>query len=240
LNILLLDDEKNELDALADIVTASGHSVRAFTDAEELISFHTENPVAADAAILDILLAGQDLNGIDTAGALRERGFPGPVVFLSSSREYGPETYKVSAAGYLIKPVTKENAAEALHILGSSVAAIKAKDDAYIMVRSAGGLRKIFLCDLLYVEATGNKLNFHLSGGEIFTVRTALKDYEQELLADERFARSHRAFIVNLTYVSSVRGTVATMLDGSQVYVAKTHTKFKEAFILSRLRGETP
>jgi DNA-binding LytR/AlgR family response regulator len=177
------------------------------------------------------------MGGIDVARRLRAQGFAGPIVFLSSSREYGPESYEVNAAGYLLKPAAPAKVAEALRAISGLVATQKSRDEAAILLTGGATPRKIFFRNLMYVEVTGNRLNYHLSGGEVVCVRGTMKDCAAILLADARFATSHRSFIVNVDYVVSVRGDTATLLDGSTVYVTKTHVAFKEKFIRQKSGG---
>jgi two-component system LytT family response regulator len=237
MNLLVLDDEPAARDHLVGLLRGLGQTVAAFSDGDALLAHHNQHPHAPDGAVLDILLQGQERSGVDVARELRRQGFAGPVAFLSSSREYGPESYEVQAADYLLKPATPAAVADALRVMGVAVASQKARDEAFLLVTSKKMPRNLFFSDLMYVEVTGNRLHFHLSGGETVIVRGALKDYAPALLADGRFVASHRAFIVNLDYVASVRGDTATLLDGSIVHVAKTHIAFKEKFIRRKSGG---
>jgi DNA-binding LytR/AlgR family response regulator len=237
MNLLVLDDEPAALDHLVGLLRGFGHKVTAFSTGSRLLAHHRRNPRAPDAVVLDILLQGQERSGVDVARELRRQGFAGAVVFLSSSREYGPESYEVQAAGYLLKPATPATVAEVLRVIGGAVTAQKAQDEASLLITSGKMPRKLFFSELMYVEVTGNRLHFHLSGGETVSVRGTLKDYAPALLADDRFAASHRAYIVNLDYVAAVRGDTATLLDGSAVYVSKAHVAFKEKFIRQKAGG---
>jgi two-component system LytT family response regulator len=237
MNIIVLDDEQDVLDMESALIRNQGHHVISFTSGGELLAFYDKNPRPTDAAVLDIILKDQTLSGIDTARRLRAQGFEGPIVFLSSSREYGPESYEVNAAGYLEKPVTPEKISVLLQICGGIIARRKTQSEPSLLITIGKSVRKLLFCDVLYVEVSVNTLSFHMTDGSVVSVRAPLKAYAPLLLADERFAESHRAFIVNLDYVAAIKGSDVIMYDGSKLLVAKTHTSFKEKFIRSQLSG---
>jgi DNA-binding LytR/AlgR family response regulator len=237
MNIVLLDDEKELLENEATVIRELGHNVTSFSSSNDLLSYFENNPNGFDAAVLDIILGEEQINGIETARALRTGGFEGPIVFLSSSKEFGPESYEVNAAGYFEKPITLMKISNLLNIVGGIVARQKMQNEPYLMLISVSETRKVLFCDILFVEVTKNTLNFHLTDGDIILVRSPLKEYAPKLLTDKRFAESHRAYIVNLDYVTAIKGCEAFLVDGSKVLVAKTHTEFKAKFIRSKLGG---
>jgi DNA-binding LytR/AlgR family response regulator len=235
MNIIVLDDEKSVLQMVSALIRQQGHHVISFTSSDVLLEFYDKMPRVADAAVLDIILKGQSLSGIDTARELRKNGFEGPVVFLSLSKEYGPESYEVNAVGYFEKPVTSDKINNLLSTVSGIIARRKTQSEPSLLITIGKSARKLLFCDILYVEVTGNTLNFHMTDGGVLSVRAPLKAYAPLLLADERFAESHRSYIVNLDYVAAIKGSDVIMYDGSKILVAKTHTAFKEKFIRSQL-----
>jgi two-component system LytT family response regulator len=237
MNILALEDDPALLATITALIKENGHIAIPFSSAEDLLAYTDAHARSVDAAVLDILLKGQVLSGMDTARELRNSGFEGPIVFLSSSKEYGPESYEVNAAGYLEKPVTSEKIGVLLQIVSGIIARRKSENEPSLLIAIGKSARKLLFCDILYVEITVNTLNFHVTDGSVLSVRAPLKAYAPLLLADERFAESHRAYIVNLDYVEAIKGSDVIMVDGSKLLVAKTHTAFKEKFIRSQLSG---
>jgi two-component system LytT family response regulator len=236
-NIIVLEDEPALLATITTLIRESGHVANPFSSAEDLLAYTDTHARSVDAAMFDILLKGQGFSGIDTARELRGSGFEGPIVFLSSSKEYGPESYEVSAAGYLEKPVTSGKISVLLQTISAIIDRRKSESEPSLLLTIGKAAHKLLFCDILYVEATRNTLNFHLTDGRVITVRAPLKAYAPLLLADERFAESHRSYIVNLDYVAAIKGSDVMMADGSKLLVAKTHTAFKEKFIRSQLSG---
>jgi DNA-binding LytR/AlgR family response regulator len=237
MNIVLLDDEEAVLLSEAAAISELGHNVVSFSCGNDLLEYFEKKPKAIDAAVLDIILKDQPISGIETARALRDGGFEGPIVFLSSSKEYGPESYEVNASGYFEKPITPEKISTLLNIVSEIIARQKMQNEPFLMLISGSNARKLLFCDILFVEVTKNTLNFHLTDGDVILLRAPLKEYAPKLLADKRFAESHRAYIVNLDYVTAIKGCEAFLIDGSKVLIAKTHTEFKAKFIRSQLAG---
>jgi DNA-binding LytR/AlgR family response regulator len=239
INILLLEDIDSERGRIAALLATQGAKARPFATAAALIDNYAAEPLWPDGVLLDILIATDKHTGIDAARELRGRGFSGPVVFLSSSDGFGPETYEVEACGYLRKPATAKNIAAALAVMARVVNLAKARDDADLTIESHGCLRRILFRDIVYLEASHNNVDIHLASGEVVAVRRTLAAIAEQLLCDARFAQSHRAFIVNLDYVARLNKGEAVMLDGSKVYIARGNAEFKAAFVRWRLkRGE--
>jgi two-component system LytT family response regulator len=237
MNIVLLDDEEALLEAEEAVMRELGATVATFSCGNDLLEYFEKNPKAIDAAVLDIILKDQPISGIETARALRAGGFEGPIIFLSSSKEYGPESYEVNASGYFEKPITPLKIGSLLSIVNEIFARQKLQNEPFLMLISGRDVRKLLFCDILFVEVTRNTLNFHLTDGDVILLRAPLKEYAPKLLADKRFAESHRAYIVNLDYVTAIKGCEAFLIDGSKVLIAKTHTEFKARFIRSQLGG---
>jgi two-component system LytT family response regulator len=235
MNIVLLDDEEEILETEAAFMRELGANVASYSSGNELLSYFEKNPTGFDAAVLDIILKDQPISGIETARALRSGGFEGPIVFLSSSKEYGPESYEVNASGYFEKPVTRDKISHLLNIVSEIIARQKMQNEPFLILINGREARKLLFCDILFVEVTKNTLNFHLTDGDVILIRAPLKEYAPKLLADKRFAESHRAYIVNFDYVTAIKGCEAFLVNGSKVLIAKTHTEFKAKFIRSQL-----
>ena len=62
---------------------------------------------------------------------------------------------------------------------------------------------RVPLSDIIYVESNNSKCTVHTSSGNNYTLYKHLSDIENEL-ADKRFLRCHRSFIVNMNCVAAV------------------------------------
>jgi CheY-like chemotaxis protein len=115
-NILVVDDNADAADVLAEILRASGHRVHVAHTPEDGLALFQNNLI--DLAILDIGLP--NITGHELAELMRETGVNPRVRFVALSG-FGQETDKErsAAAGFevhFVKPI----ALEALHALLSS------------------------------------------------------------------------------------------------------------------------
>lgn len=84
-----------------------------------------------DVYILDILMHG--MNGIELGSRLRQMGFDGKIIYMSSSQDYALEAFKVKACNYLLKPLSKDSFFAALDDVYNAIAERKNKS---IIVRT--------------------------------------------------------------------------------------------------------
>ena len=99
-----------------------------------------------------------------------------------------------------------------------------------IAVPTSDGFVLVPLDDIIYCHANGNYTEFHLVNNKQLLSSYTLKQYH-DLLTDHNFFRTHRSYLINLTYVKMYRrgdGGTAIMQDGSEVEISKQN---KEAFL---------
>ena len=103
MRIAVCDDNKADRQKLIEALrSAVGNvSVNEFEDGNELLCSHAHLPY--DLIFLDILMPR--ISGMDTAERLRKTDTHTPIVFVSSSEEFGVQSYRVLAFDYLLKPV---------------------------------------------------------------------------------------------------------------------------------------
>ena len=73
-----------------------------FRQAEDLIEA-TQKIGGFDVYILDIVMP--EINGIELGVELRKLGYDGKIIYLTSSKEFAVDSYKVKAFNYILKPV---------------------------------------------------------------------------------------------------------------------------------------
>jgi CheY-like chemotaxis protein len=114
LRVLIVEDESITSLYLQSVLQDLGHTVSAIAP-----TLRTALAVAAgtpsDLAIVDVGLAGDGGDGIDTAVALRERhGVPALLMTGASFAELGDRVHAAKPLGYLTKPYTEVEIANAL------------------------------------------------------------------------------------------------------------------------------
>ncbi|MDD6071063.1 MAG: LytTR family DNA-binding domain-containing protein [Clostridiales bacterium] len=202
LKIAVCDDEKIFCDKIIqEMYNFFGKldlTCAAFYDGEKLITAY-ESGIHFDAVFLDIEMPIKD--GMETAKALRNKGFEAPIIFLTSHTEMAMDGYEVSAFRFLSKPIQEDKLQKTLKDLKREL-----REKKRLMIRYEGEEVVIFVDDILYVEAMNNQVSLVTVGGE-YTVRKKISDMEHELKEiSDCFVRIHRGYIVNLVHVKKHHG----------------------------------
>jgi DNA-binding LytR/AlgR family response regulator len=166
---------------------------------------------------------------------MRDSGYPGEIVFLSSSNGFGPESYEVGAYRYLLKPPSRKGVEELLRDIGEKR---KKEDTAAIHLSIPGAQRSVRFSQVLYVEVILRKCVFRLRGGKESIVKQSLEKVERSLLRDTRFAKCHRSYIVNLDEIAEISDTNIIMNGGARIPVARTHRDIVKQYYRRRFGEE--
>ena len=105
LAILVVDDDADTGDSLAEMLALHGHAVRVARDAAGALRLAADEP--PDVVLLDIVMPGTD--GCEAALVLRERaGAKRPFLIAVTGCESAADRARTAAAGFdlhLVKPV---------------------------------------------------------------------------------------------------------------------------------------
>ena len=185
---------------------------------EELIV--TANKICGfDIYFLDIVMPG--LNGIDLGSALRDGGYNGKIVFLTSSEEYAIESFKVKPFNYILKPIEKDKVFSALDEV---ISALSSKKEKSIIVKTKEHSVKIPLDEIMYAEHCKRAIVYHLTNGktiESVLLRTAFMENVQELLRDNRFVACGISMVANLHHITMVDKETVIFKDQYKYYLSK-------------------
>jgi two-component system LytT family response regulator len=181
---------------------------------EAIAAIERYNPVIV---FLDIELGTQ--NGFDLLKQLEEYSFR--VIFVSahSSQENLLRAIKVSAAGFVTKPIDKDDLILAVQkvlndfnkeIPGSHVKTLVhnlstplPQSQMILVSNKTDGERQIRIGDIVFCESENTKVHFRLIDQKSFTTTGSLSEYE-ELLKPYEFYRIQRSYLVNINYVDRV------------------------------------
>lgn len=194
---------------IADAVFTEFASAEDFSEAIEASSF--------DVAVLDIIMG--EMNGMEAAHALRRAQPSCAIIFVTSSRDFSIEGYRVHAAGYVLKPVAdnKELLFEAL-----SFAAKRAvHDSASMMVKCAVGERHVLLADIMTLTKQFLIIYLELKDGETFALSGKYSDYEHRLLDDGRFIKTGRSQLLNADRISAVTHEGFLLDNGKEISLGR-------------------
>lgn len=115
MNIILVDDEKLNLDNLEYVVdrVLPGVHRESFSKASQVLPYVQEHSV--DIAFLDIQMRGID--GITIARLIQDHWPTANIIFCTGYSEYALDALDLNCSGYLLKPVTEEKVRKALEHL---------------------------------------------------------------------------------------------------------------------------
>ena len=180
----------------------------------EYASFHNGLELASvlehgkhfDIYCLDIVMPGFD--GIELGKEIRDFDKSAQIIYFTSSPEFALDSYSVKAADYVLKPVTKETL---FSVLNNVLEQMEQQEEASITVKSNQGIEKILLSNLVYAEAMGRKVLYHLSSGRTLECSSRFSEVCDTLLKYHFFIKSHRSYVVNMNYINTIENTEITL-----------------------------
>jgi AmiR/NasT family two-component response regulator len=100
-HLLVVDDDRLVLAALAEGLRGAGYRVTGAASAEDALTVAARD--APDVALLDVRMPG--MSGIELGGRLREAGVPFLYLSAYGDREAVENALEKGALGYLVKPL---------------------------------------------------------------------------------------------------------------------------------------
>jgi len=232
MNILICDDIKDEAQKLKKAVKETGleTSIMIFNKGQDVLEYIKTN-IKIDVCFLDIIMP--EMNGIELAQKIIETGFGGKIIFLSSSNEYGFESYQVKAFSYLLKPVSQK---EVENILRKILELKKNEDNAGFPVATKNLKKFLYFYEISYIEVMRNRVYFHLLNREEIIIIAALNEVLPQL--DSRFAQCHRSFIINMDAVSQIQGKEILLRCGRKVTISRSYKDFSNLYLKHIFTGD--
>lgn len=205
---IAIDDEPIALDIVAS------HAAKvpfvdlkaSFTNAFEAMTYLQQQKV--DLLFLDIKMP--DISGLEFLKALNK---PPLVIFTTAYSEHAVQSFELDAVDYLLKPFSLSrflkacNKAKELFDLRNQ-ASTQPID--FIFIKDGYEQVKVLLTDILYIEASGNYTQVHLSEDRLLSSRITINELA-DILPSPQFLRTHRAFIIAKAKI--------TRYDRSQVFI---------------------
>lgn len=185
----------------------------------EVLLEDVEGGILFDICILDVVMPGMD--GIRLGVRLREMGFEGKILYLTTSRDYAIDSFQAKPFNYILKPVEKTAFFSALE---EALASAAPRKDRSVLVRTQDASVMLPLRDILYAELTRRAVRYHLVGGrqvESIQIRTSFSDAIRPLLEDRRFTLCGASMAANLHHVTGIETEALVFRDGQRAYLGK-------------------
>jgi DNA-binding LytR/AlgR family response regulator len=205
LRAIAIDDEPMALEVIKSLSAPIPfiHLEAVFTNAFEAMTWLQKEK--ADLLFLDIKMP--DISGIEF---IKSYPHPPMVVFTTAYSEHAVQSFELDAIDYLLKPFSQSRFLKACH-KAYELYELKRKNGpstmpGHIFIKSGYGQVRVALEDILYVQSTGNYMQFVLPDEKILSRLTMAET--EIVLPGADFIRIHRSFLV-------ARGKVTRIEKGS-------------------------
>lgn len=239
---ILIDDEKRARVSLSLLLQEYCPEIELVAECENLPegvkAIRKFNP---DLVLLDIEMPGH--SGLELLDFFDEKDINFSIIFTTAYNEYAIQAFKLSALDYLLKPIVPEELVNAISRLErqKSVQFKALSENIHndnfekIAVPSGNSLILLKISDIIYIKGEGSYSEVHMNDKTKHMVSRNLKNFEEILLKDNRFLRTHKSYLVNFDAVLSYNKSDGGWLDmknGSSIPVSSE----KSNLILDRIK----
>lgn len=189
--------------------------ISTFTDGLEIIDNYRGD---FDIILMDIEMTY--LDGIATAEKIRAIDSEVIIIFITNAPQYAISGYKVDALDYVLKPISYFSLSERLD--RALLRMQKRIQQKFITINLAGGMKKIDISTILYIEVQNHDLIFYTQS-ESYQTPGTLKLLEDEL-KEYNFFRCHKGYLVNLEHINAVKNS-DIFIDSHIIHVSRARKK---------------
>jgi DNA-binding LytR/AlgR family response regulator len=185
--------------------------VSLFADGEQILSHYEAQ---FDIILMDIKM--KYLDGMAAAEEIRKSDPSVIIIFITNMAQYAIRGYSVDALDYVLKPVSYFAFTQRLQ---RALKRMRFREKKYMTLRfRGGGVRKLAIDDIYFIEVLNHDLIFHTKDGE-YTAAGTLRDMEEKLRPDS-FFRCNKCYLLNLRHVDGIRVDSA-IINGTSVQISR-------------------
>lgn len=209
MNVVIVDDEPLARERLKRMVEAfPGYQVVG-ESGDGRTALALINDCSPDVVLLDVNMPG--LDGLQVARRLGESDVPPAIIFVTAHSEHALSAHDSQVAGYLLKPVRRDDLAEVLararrpsraQLNALAEQEVAAAGPAYISARTREGIERVAVSDILFFWADQKYTTVYHMQGKLL-IEQSLLTLEQSLGA--AFLRVHRKALVACRYITGLR-----------------------------------
>lgn len=247
----ICDDEAAILEYLRGLISGEFEkqgaeiSVDGFTSGGEFLNAHKNDPF--DVVFLDIRMP--DMNGFDVAAELRrysEKAEKTRIIFITTENALVYDSFSFQPFDFIPKTVPAEFGAEgSSKFLENRVASVAARLLAQLTAAKTVTLPlpynrtiTVNIADIQLIQSVRNYAEYVIAGRQPVRVRAKLDDIGQELDGCV-FARPHKSYLVNMSFIKDVdsRNLVIKLKSGGIIPISKACKREFEAAYIGYLSG---
>lgn len=221
IRIAIVEDEESYISILKEYVERykeeSGEQIEVtiYHDGDEIAAFYRAQ---FDIILMDIEM--KFINGMTAAEEIRKVDTAVSIIFITNAPQYAIRGYEVGALDYILKPVSYFTFSQKF---GRAVAKIKKRSSRKrITIPVKGGVMRMELSDVYYIESEGHNLIYHTKEGSVVSSGT-MKSVETAMEGMD-FSRINKCYLVNLEHVDGVQDKYA-VVHGDRLLISRPRTK---------------
>lgn len=225
MRIAICDDEQLHIDMIhKEILEFAQESKKTFNvsvylSATDFLAATVKTKF--DVIFLDISMP--QINGLDLARQIRRKDIDVQIVFATCMADEMSRGFDVMAAGFIIKPITKQEIYRIFNIL---ISHYERKNVKPYEVKLKGGQNGILMLhDIIYLESWQHYISAKTKISE-FEYWGKLSD-EILKLAQYGFAQFHRSYLANMAWVWLVTDEDVVFENGTSLHMG---SKYAESF----------
>ncbi len=232
LRIAVVDDDVNFQKQVKEFIASFFHHeadrfyVRCYRDGVDFLSEYQSN---FDIVIIDIMMPL--MNGIEVAHKLRERDKNVLVMFITATADFAIRGYEVSAADYILKPLSYETDFKyKFDRVVKKANALKLHSKELVLKDDNGRFVKLDVSDLIYVIKDRDNAMYHTKQG-VFSERTSITKVKEPLQGEASFADVNSGCLVNMAFINNIDGNLIELFNGERLVLSRSKKKaFYERF----------
>lgn len=197
---------------LQDYQTESGEEfdIRVYTDGDGITA---DYKAQYDIILMDIQM--KFIDGMTAAEEIRKLDTKVIIIFITNMQQYAIRGYEVGALDYVLKPVSYFAFTQKLM---RAISKIRKREKQFITFPVKGGVQRVEISDIYYVESEGHKLIYHTRKEDYISFGT-IKSVE-ETLTDADFARGNKGYLINLEHVEGILDKCA-LIKGEKLVISR-------------------
>lgn len=220
LKIAIVEDEESYISVLQEYLkkyeqdTGEDVEVTVYHDGDEIAAFYRAQ---FDVILMDIEM--KFIDGMTAAEEIRKVDSTVAIIFITNAPQYAIRGYEVGALDYILKPVPYFTFSQKL---GRAVEKLKKRERKWITVQVKGGVMRMELADIYYIESQGHDLIYHTKDGTPVAGST-MKSVE-DMMTEMDFFRINKCYLVNLEHVEGVQDKYA-VVHGERLLISRPRMK---------------
>ena len=227
---IIIDDESRARQSLELLLTEFCPQVKVVALCENLPegikAIHKHKP---DLVLLDIEMPGH--SGLELLDFFEDKDVNFSIIFTTAYNEYALKAFKLSAIDYLLKPISPQELVEAINrVEKKSVQHFRALHENMhherfekIAVPDGSSYHVLNLADIVYIKGQGTYSEVHMMDKTKVMVSRNLKIFEELLVDNKNFVRSHKSYVVNCDKIKSFTksdGGWVELTDGTSLPIS--------------------